>query len=186
MVEIVAQAGTALTDDAKALITVLAATISLVGAIISALATLYARSIRREMSFSLVQPRLQAYRKLWSRMERASPSVTFENPDAPETSPIKKQLTEEDRKYLARRLRSWYFSNDGNGIFLSDTARKLFTKSLLCLETTDYSDEDKATRVAVERLSRLRTQTKNELGVYGFWGSRSDRIKNKLSFLDRD
>ena len=65
------------------------------------------------------------------------------------------------RKGLERTLRGWYYTT-GNGIFLSKESRALLVeakKSLL-----DAKTPSSAIR---ERLSTLRSQMKNDIGVYG-------------------
>jgi hypothetical protein len=113
----------------------------------------YATQARLAQQAELIKPRLEAYQKLWSIMENASVSTVQKK---------KIELTPEKREEMENRLRAWYFSEGGNGIFLSNKARDLFIEAqdqLMALKPGDV----------VDTLSKLRTQTKNELGVYGLW-----------------
>jgi hypothetical protein len=84
-------------------------------------------------------------------------------------------LTVAQCKNLEENLRAWYFKDGGNGIFLSEETRDKFVhivKTLISVQQEGSGAvslaEDRAAEVT-DLLSALRTQTKNEIGVYGKW-----------------
>lgn len=103
----------------------------------------------------VLKPQLEAYRKLWALTEVSSPALGLLEPQGARI------LTQERRNDLESALRSWYYEN-GNGIFFSNEARDLFVYAKE--ELIDDRVEPEEVRYT---LSRLRTQTKNDVGVYG-------------------
>ncbi|MEJ2395451.1 MAG: hypothetical protein P8045_08325 [Candidatus Thiodiazotropha sp.] len=96
----------------------------------------------------IAERRLPSYRKLW---ELTSPT----------THARTKELSDIEKKELYDQLCKWYYET-GNGIFLSNETRKLYLDSRESLLDENVSDED-ITRI----FSRLRTEIKNEIGIYG-------------------
>jgi hypothetical protein len=115
----------------------------------------------------LVLPRLEAYRKSWAITHDASPTLVKDKGMG---------LTSAKRDKMEEELRAWYFENGGNGIFLSSEARDLFVQGVRQLIGTASGD-------AVETLSQLRTQTKNELGIYGKWSLEDMDETEKIKLL---
>jgi hypothetical protein len=120
----------------------------LIGSVLSIWATVVAHNVRREMQVKLLEPQLDAYRKLWSLMEVASPS-------------LEQEWSLAERASLESTLRGWYYAA-GNGIFLSKESRALLVgaKEAL-LDGKIHSDKIR------KALSSLRSQMKNDIGVYG-------------------
>ena len=119
----------------------------LLSTVLSIWATVTAHNVRREMQVKLLEPRVEAYRKLWALTVNASPSLT-------------KDFTKEEREELEKQLRDWYYDS-GNGIFLSKESRKLLVEAKgLLLRGGSAAD-------IREKLSQLRSQMKNDVGVYG-------------------
>jgi hypothetical protein len=100
------------------------------------------------MQVKLLEPQLVAYRKLWAMMGVASPSLTGE-------------LTEDERTSLEGKFRDWYYES-GNGIFMSVQSRKLLVDAKKHL----LNFQIKSVPIRTE-LSNLRSQMKNDIGVYG-------------------
>jgi hypothetical protein len=120
----------------------------LVASVLSIWATVVAHNVRREMQVKILEPQLEAYRKLWALMDVASPTLV-------------KEWSREERGTLEAKLRAWYYEK-GNGIFLSRESRAFLVeakKSLL--DAKIASDAIRGT------LSNLRSQLKNDIGVYG-------------------
>jgi hypothetical protein len=69
--------------------------LGLIGSVLSIWATVVAHNVRREMQVKLLEPQLDAYRKLWSLMEVASPS-------------LEQELSSDERSTLEGELRGWY------------------------------------------------------------------------------
>lgn len=124
--------------------------LGLLGTVLSIWASLIAHNVRNEMQVKLVQPQLDAYRKLWSLMAIASPAMPERLKD------------KNNRVRLEEQLRSWYYT-DGNGIFLSKKSRAIFVEAKDLLK--DSSDAEVET--ITKKLSKLRSQLKNDIGVYG-------------------
>lgn len=119
----------------------------LLGTGLSIWATVTAQDVRREMQVKLVEPQLAAYRTLWALMGPASPSLDND-------------FTIEERTRMEEDFRRWYYEN-GNGIFLSSASRDLLVEAKEQLKSGGSSGN-------VRRLlSRLRSQLKNDIGVYG-------------------
>jgi hypothetical protein len=127
---------------------IIAGTFSLIATALSLWAASTANAVRREMQVRLVEPRVDAYRKLWALMDVASPS-------------LQKELTANEREDLEAKLRTWYYSN-GNGIFLSAESRALLVEAKKHL-----LDSNKPMKDIRGTLSKLRSQMKNDVGVYG-------------------
>ena len=129
-------------------IAVVAGCFGLLGTALSIWATITAQSVRREMQVRLLEPRLGAYRQLWALMTDASPS-------------LEREFTEADRAKLEQDLRDWYYK-DGSGLFLSAESRALL------VEAKDLLVKSKGTSADIrKKLSHLRSQMKNDVGVYG-------------------
>ena len=122
--------------------------LGLIGSVLSIWATVVAHNVRREMQVKLLEPQLDAYRKLWSLMEVASPS-------------LEQELSSDERSTLEGALRGWYYAT-GNGIFLSKESRALLVKAKKSL-----LDSKIASGTIRGMLSTLRSQLKNDIGVYG-------------------
>lgn len=120
----------------------------LFGSILSIWATVVAHNVRREMQIKILEPQLEAYRKLWALMAMTSPSLDNE-------------WSPEERRNLEAKLRAWYYET-GNGIFLSRESRALLVKGKKAL--LDGTAKSASIR---ESLSNLRSQLKNDIGVYG-------------------
>ena len=134
--------------DKDIVIAIIAGGFGLLGTVLSILATITANNVRREMQVKLLEPQLEAYRKLWSLMDIASPSLTNE-------------FTEDERRNLEDKLRAWYYEA-GNGIFLSVESRALLVEAKQYLLDVAIP----ASKIRA-KLSALRSQMKNDIGVYG-------------------
>ncbi|MEM7208867.1 MAG: hypothetical protein AAF434_13675 [Pseudomonadota bacterium] len=96
----------------------------------------------------IAERRLPSYRKLWELT-------------GPTTRARDKQLSMVERRELYKALCGWYYES-GNGIFLSNNTRELYLDSRESLINDNVSDEE-ITRI----FSSLRTEIKNEIGIYG-------------------
>ena len=126
----------------------LAPSLSLFATIVSLWAKRSVDTLRNQRRVRILFPQLAAYRKLWALTLPASPSRM----NAPEMR---------ERLQLQSVLRDWYYE-DGNGIFLSKEARALLVDA-----KDKLSDDNIAFAVIVRKLSDLRGQLKNDIGVYG-------------------
>jgi hypothetical protein len=100
-----------------------------------------------EFKKSVMPPRLEALKRLWSSMEPLSPTATA-------------ALSWAERGKLDADLRQWYYAN-GNGIFLSIEAAAACFDARATLLNEKVSD-----REVQEAFSLLRTQIKIDVGVY--------------------
>ena len=120
----------------------------LIGSILSIWAAVVVHNVRREMQVKILEPQLEAYRKLWELTEAASPSLTQE-------------LSPDERSVLENSLRGWYYAA-GNGIFLSKESRALLVEAKKALL------DGKVKSASIKNtLSSLRSQLKSDIGVYG-------------------
>jgi len=126
-----------------------APTLSLVATVISVWAKKSVDDLRKQRQVRLLLPQLRAYRSLWAITEEASPSV-------------EKEPTAVERRQLEEKFRKWYYE-EGNGIFLSKESRGILVQAKQSLSNTDTI---KFAEV-IKTLSQLRSQLKNDLGVYG-------------------
>lgn len=134
--------------EKEILLAIIAGGFGLLGTVLSIFATITANNVRREMQVKLLEPQLEAYRNLWSLMDIASPSLTNE-------------FTEAERRKLEDGFRAWYYEK-GNGIFLSVESRGLLVEAKqYLLDTAIPTSQIRA------KLSALRSQLKNDIGVYG-------------------
>ena len=134
--------------DKEVVTAMIGAVFGLIGSVLSIWATVVAHNVRREMQVKLLEPQLDAYRKLWSLMEVASPS-------------LEQEWSPAERASLESTLRGWYYAT-GNGIFLSKESRALLVKAKKSL-----LDAKIASGTIRGMLSTLRSQLKNDIGVYG-------------------
>src|SRR5262245_385740 len=118
------------------------------GFLASIYATVVAHSVRRQMQVKLLEPKLDAYRKLWTLMEVASPSLN-------------KEWSPDERTALENTLRGWYYAG-GNGIFLSRESRAILVEAKQALLDSKV-DSSKIRGM----LSTMRSQMKNDIAVYG-------------------
>jgi hypothetical protein len=130
------------------LIAIIGGGFGLLGTVLSIWASITANTVRREMQVKILEPQLEAYRQLWSLMDVASPSLD-------------KEFTPDERKSLEGKLRAWYYEG-GNGIFLS-----LESRGLLVQAKEYLLNSEKASSEIRKKLSELRSQMKNDIGVYG-------------------
>ncbi len=96
----------------------------------------------------IAERRLPSYRKLWEITQ-------------PTTRARKSDLSMEERKELYDKLCIWYYEK-GNGIFLSNETRDLYLSAREDLLKKAISNDD-----ITETFSQLRTEIKNEIGIYG-------------------
>jgi hypothetical protein len=149
------------------------AVLGFLGAIVSGFAAYYARNIRRESQLGLIGPRLQAYRQLWKQTKLAAPSRCLEDPTLKVTDAqngVKQTLTATELAAIENGLWSWYYreGEGGNGIFLSNETGNHYRQAMKSVLNADPDDE-RSTREIVDKLSTLRSRTKNEIAVYGRW-----------------
>ena len=106
-------------------------------------------------------------------MEIAAPSRRMQDPMLKVTddeNSVKQQLTEMELATLNNELRSWYYSEGegGYGIFLSNDTAALYRQAVKSVLSAVPNDAQ-ATRNVVDKLSTLRSWTKNEIAVFGRW-----------------
>lgn len=127
---------------------VLVGLLALFGTVLTVLATIHVQSLRRQRQAQTLEPQLKAYRTLWALTRAASPSS-------------ERQLSLEERRVLADKLLDWYYE-EGQGIFLSNAARRQFTYTRIRL----LKDTVPQVEIVID-ISRLRSHLKNDIGVYG-------------------
>ena len=99
----------------------------------------------------LAESRLPSFTRLWKITAITSPTR-------------KNKIDDNARAALNTSLREWYYDN-GNGLYLTNELRNTYRKARESLEarSTDSLSEDNITK----KFSTLRTELKNELGIYG-------------------
>ena len=107
--------------------------------------------LKRNTEIMLAESRLPAFTSLWALTESTSPTRT-------------KTLNKEEKNTLNLSLRAWYYEN-GNGLFLTNNLRKTYLAARKALEGESPESEDKISKV----FSKLRTDLKNEIGIYGYF-----------------
>ena len=105
----------------------------------------------------LAESRLPSFTKLWQKTAPTSP--TRDN-----------KLDDNERKKLDSSLRDWYFEN-GNGLYLTTDLRDVYlnARESLKMISTDSKSEEEITK----RFTKLRTDLKNEIGIYGYLEDKS-------------
>ena len=96
----------------------------------------------------IAERRLPSYRQLWEITQ-------------PTTKARKADLSMPAREKLYEKLCTWYYQ-EGNGIFLSNKTRDLYLSA-----REDLIKESVSNEAITETFSTLRTEIKNEIGIYG-------------------
>ena len=104
---------------------------------------------KRNTKLIIAKSRLPSFTSLWEITEPTSPTRASE-------------LSKEERKKLDTALRAWYYKQ-GNGVFLTNEIRDTYLAARKCWK----SDNDESEEEITKSFSRLRTDLKNEIGIYG-------------------
>ncbi len=96
----------------------------------------------------IAERRLPSYRQLWEITQ-------------PTTKARKADISMPAREKLYEKLCIWYYQ-EGNGIFLSNKTRDLYLSA-----REDLIKESVSNDAITETFSTLRTEIKNEIGIYG-------------------
>lgn len=96
----------------------------------------------------IAEKRLPSYRKLWE--------ITQSTTKARDSD-----LSMEERKELYDKLCRWYYET-GNGIFLSNKTRDLYLSAREDLIRNTITNDD-----ITKTFSKLRSEIKSEIGIYG-------------------
>jgi hypothetical protein len=104
---------------------------------------------KRNTKLMIAQSRLPSFTSLWEITAPTSPTRTS-------------KLSEEERQKLDLALRDWYYQK-GNGIFLTNELRETYLAARKSLVIDTSETEQNITKL----FSKLRTDLKNEVGIYG-------------------
>ncbi len=101
----------------------------------------------------IAKSRLPSFTSLWKMTEITSPTRN-------------NKLDDNTRDALNASLKNWYYIN-GNGLYLTNELRNIYlqARDSLRARSTDASSEEEIT----QKFSTLRTELKNELGIYGYF-----------------
>ena len=101
----------------------------------------------------LAESRLPSFTSLWEKTEITSP--TREN-----------KIDDNERDELNTHLRRWYYEK-GNGLYLTNDLRNIYLNARKSLEerSTNPASEEEITKI----FTKLRTELKNEIGIYGYF-----------------
>lgn len=138
----------------------------------------FAHNYIRHLKMKTIENKIVAYKRLWSILKMSSPMRKKDWHFGKYTG----LLTLEERQSLYKKMSSWYY-DDGNGIFLGDSARKMYLNSkqnLLCsfdelkpavlqknINRDIFKTDQYRSDLAVEQLSLLRHMLRTDLAVYG-------------------
>jgi len=153
-------------------------------------------NFRRQVKQKTADGRMKSYSELWEITGLARPTRT----KAWHAEELKGPLTPDERRNLYIDLTRWYYQN-GNGMFLGDTTRRMYliTKdNLICpdealdppklYEILEQLPEEKRIEqrghFSIRQLSLLRARMRADLEVYGVLYIGELRDEDKL-FLKR-
>lgn len=145
--------------------------------ILSAVGLYLAHNIQRQVALRVAEKRMDAYAKMWSKMDIASPTRIAE------WKQVKEPLSSAEREKLFNELVEWYYK-DGNGMLLGDGTRTMYLTvkdNLVCrvdyfeppmvrekLKAMSLDEQEKIRGYySIRQLSLLRTRMRADLEVYG-------------------